>query len=254
VAFDGPPEVKAEVEKIWADYHPGSSLSADAARELENQFKKRLLYEIDGPVADQAWKEEKYGPGHRVSVTGTLREQDGRKYITATAFGDYDGPAYPERITAGPETPLVKLPVKPGLTIHLTDALTDTLTYVPAGKFYMGNSLAQGVHWQEAPPHMVTFAKGFYLSDHPILNSEYAAVTGDTTRNPKQHPDGAACNMSCEMFDRYVKALQRGTRARRSGRRPSPSGNTSPAPAPPTSSLWRTPTTATAKSATGRWT
>jgi len=209
IAFDGPPEVKAEVEKIWADYHPGSSLDADAAVALENQFKKSLLYYVDGPLADRAWKEDCYGAGHRLSVTGTLHEQDGKKYITATAFGDYDGPVYPERILAGPETPIVKLPVKPGVTIKLTDTLTDTLIYVPAGKFYMGNSLAQDVHWQEAPQHMVTFAKGFYLSDHPINNAEYAAVTGDTTRNPKKHPDGAACNMSCEMFDKYVKALQK---------------------------------------------
>ena len=56
---------------------------------------------------------------------------------------------------------------------------------------------------------MVTLTKGYYLSDHPILNSEYAAVTGDATRNPKKYPDGAAVNISCEMFDAYVKALQK---------------------------------------------
>ena len=209
IAFDGPPEVKAEVEKIWADYHPGRTLDADAALELENQFKKRVLYYLDGPLAARIWKEDCYGNGHRLSVTGTLHEQDGRKYLTVTSFGPYDGPTYPERITAGPEVPVVKLPVKPGLTIKLSDTLTDTLIYVPAGKFYMGCSLAQSTHNQEGQQHMVTFAKGFYLSDHPILNSEYAAITGDKTRNPKNHPDNAACNMSCEMFDRYVKALQK---------------------------------------------
>ncbi len=209
IAFDGPPEVKAEVEKIWADYHPGPSLDADAALALENQFKKRLLYYLDGPLAQRAWREECYGHGHPLTVTGTLHEQDGKKYLTVTAFGEYEGPTYPDRITAGPEVPLVKLPIKPGLTIKLTDTLTDTLIYVPAGKYYMGNSLAQNVHWQEGQQHMVTFAKGFYLADHPILNSEYAAVTGDKTRNPKNNPDGAACNMSCEMFAAYVQALQK---------------------------------------------
>ena len=109
----------------------------------------------------------------------------------------------------GPDKPLVKLPVNPGLTVKLTDKLSDTLTYVPAGKFYMGCPLEQSTHWQEAPQHMVTFSKGFYLSDHPILNSEYAAVTGDTTRNPKNYPADAAVNISCEMFDTYVKALQK---------------------------------------------
>ena len=56
---------------------------------------------------------------------------------------------------------------------------------------------------------MVTLTKGFYLSDHPILNSEYAAVTGDNTRNPKNYADGAAVNISCEMFATYVTALEK---------------------------------------------
>ena len=103
----------------------------------------------------------------------------------------------------------MKLPAKPGLVVKLSETLSDTLVYVPAGKFYMGCALEQYPHWQEGPQHMVTFAKGFYLSDHPILNSEYAAVTGDKMRNPKNHPEGAAANMSCEMFDAYVKALQK---------------------------------------------
>ena len=71
----------------------------------------------------------------------------------------------------------------------------------------MGNALEQNPHWQEAPRHMVTFTKGFYLSDHPITNAEYAAVTGDTNCNPKNYPDDAAVNISCAMFDKYVKAL-----------------------------------------------
>ena len=99
--------------------------------------------------------------------------------------------------------------MKPGLTIKLSDTLSDTLIYVPAGKFYMGNPLEQFPHWQEAPQHMVTLTKDFYMSDHPILNSEYAAVTGDTTRNPKNYPGDAPANMSCELFANYVKALQK---------------------------------------------
>jgi len=208
LAFDGPPGIKAEADQIWADYHPGPSIDADAAKELEDQFKTRVLYYIDGPLADGMLKKDNYGGGTLMSITGTVHEKDGKKWITATATGDYKGPAYPERMM-GPEKPLVPLPVKPGLVLKLTDKLSDMLIYVPAGKFYMGNALEQNPHWQEAPPHMVTLTKGFYLADHPILNSEYAAVTGDNTRNPKHYPEGAAANISCEMFAAYVKALEK---------------------------------------------
>ena len=208
VAFDGPPGIKAECDQIWADYHPGS-IDGDAAKELEDQVKARLLFYVDGPLVDaKMMKADNYGMGTLMSITGTIHEKDGKKYITATGTGPYNGPTYPERLLP-PDKPLVQLPVKPGLTIKLTETLSDTLIYVPAGKFYMGCPIEQYPHWQEAPQHMVTLTRGFYLSDHPILNSEYAAVTGDTARNPKKHPDGAAVNISCEMFDVYVKALQK---------------------------------------------
>lgn len=210
IAFDGPPGIKAEADQIWADYHPGPSLDADAAIELENQFKNRLLFYIDGPLVDaKSLRQEEWGPGRLMTVTGTISEKDGKKYVTAEEWGgSYGGPKYPERIL-GPEKPLVQLPVKPGLTIKLSDKLTDALIYVPPGKFYMGNALEQMTHWQEAPQHLVTLTKGFYMMDHPITNAEYAAVTGDTTRNPKGYPDDAAVNMSCAMFDAYVKALEK---------------------------------------------
>lgn len=209
MAFDGPPGIKAEFDQIMADYYPGQSLDADSAVELENQFKQRLLFYIDGDLIDaKAMKEENYGPGHPMAVTGEITEKDGKKYITAAEWGKYNGPKYPDRIL-GVTKPLVQLPVKPGLSIKLTEKLSDTLIYVPAGKFYMGSPLEQAVHWQEAPQHMVTLTKGFYVSDHPITNAEYAAVTGDATRNPKEYPDGAAVNISCEMFDTYVKALEK---------------------------------------------
>ena len=31
----------------------------------------------------------------------------------------------------------------------------------------------------------------------------------DNTRNPKNHPEGAAANISCELFDAYIKALEK---------------------------------------------
>ncbi len=210
LAFEGPPGIKEEVDQIWNDYHPGSSIDGDSAKELEDQFRARMMYYLDGPMVDEKFrKANNYGKGILQSVTGTVREENGKKYLTVTATGPWKGPKYPDRVMAGPVQPLVKLPVKPGLTIKLADALTDTLIYVPAGKFYMGNPLEQYPHWQEAPQHMVVLTKGFYMSDHPILNSEYAAVTGDATRNPKGNPADAACNMSCEMFAAYVKALEK---------------------------------------------
>ena len=208
LAFDGPPGIKAEVEQIWKDYYPGDSLDGDAARELENQFKTRLRFFLEGPLAGNPAKSESSGTGHLMAITGTVREQDGRKMLSVTQVDKYSGPTYPDRVMQA-DNPLVKLPVKPGLTIKLTDALSDTLIYVPAGKFYMGNPLEQVPHWREAPQHMVTLTKGIFVSDHPVLNSEYTAVTGDTTGNSKNYPADAACNISCAMFDKYVKALQK---------------------------------------------
>ena len=208
LAFEGTPEVEADVQKIWAEFHPGPSLDGDAARKLEDQFRKRVLYYLDGPLVDAKFiKADMYGMGTLIAITGTIHEQDGKKYLTVASTGTYKGPTYPERIK-GPTIPLVKLPAKPPLTIKLTDKLADSLIYVPAGKFYMGDPLEQFPHWQEAPQHMVTLTKGFYLSDHPVLISEYIAVTGDANCNPKGHDAGCAVNISCEMFQKYVKALQ----------------------------------------------
>ena len=149
LAFDSPaPGIKALVDQIWADYHPGPTLDANAAKELEDQFKSRLLYYIDGPLAEAMMKKDNYGPGSPMSVTGVVQERDGKKWITVSETGSYNGPKYPERIT-GPVKPLVELPVKAGLTIKLTEALSDTLIYVPPGRYYMGNALEQIHHWQE---------------------------------------------------------------------------------------------------------
>ena len=208
VVHDGPPGIKAEWDQIWSDYYPEESLSGDAAKELERQFKTRLFYYIDGPMADKLSKGCKYGAS-AMSITGVVHEDElSKKWITPSATESYKGPNYPDRVTA-PDQPLVKLPVKPGLALKLTDTLTDTLMYVPAGKFYMGCPLEGGGHGDEACQHMVTFARGFYLSDHPILNSEYAAVTGDNTGNPKNYPGDAAMNISCVQFNAYVKALEK---------------------------------------------
>ena len=57
IAYDGPPEIKAEFEKLMAEYYPDDGLDADAAQKLQDQFMARLRYSIDGPLAEKIYKE-----------------------------------------------------------------------------------------------------------------------------------------------------------------------------------------------------
>ena len=78
-------KVKAEFDKILAEYYPEKGLDGDAARKLQDQFTARLKYFIDGPLTDKLAKDATYGARQVMAVTGVVEERDGRKWITVIA-------------------------------------------------------------------------------------------------------------------------------------------------------------------------
>jgi hypothetical protein len=158
LAYDGTPEIKAEFDKIMADYYPLNGLDADAARKLQDQFMTRLSYTINGPLVDKLYKDAQWTVRGVMAVTGVVSQKDGKRLITAskcegTAF------TFPARMLA-PDKPFV-MPDKEPLALKIRGDLALKCICVPAGKFFMGEPYYQCPHWQEDPPHMVTLSKPY---------------------------------------------------------------------------------------------
>ena len=201
-ALDGPPEVKAEFEKIMAEYYPDKGLDGDAARKLLDQFTKRLKYFIDGPLADKLQKNATYGARQVMAVTGVIEERDGKKWLTVTKCEPTPF-QYPARMLAR-DKPFV-MPDKEPLVLKIKGQLSLKCIWVQPGKFFMGEPYYQCPHWQEDPPHMVTLTKGFYMAEHPVTQEMLEAVLGNvpaTVRGPK-----APANVSCVNMYEFCRIL-----------------------------------------------
>jgi len=134
-ALDGPPQVKAEFDKILAEFYPDESLDGAAARRLLDQFTARMKYFIDGPLADKLQKDATYNARQVMAVTGVIHERGDRKWLTAskcepTMF------QYPAKMLA-PDKPLVR-PDREPLILKVNDRLTLKCLWVPPGRFLMG--------------------------------------------------------------------------------------------------------------------
>ena len=111
-ALDGTPEIRAEVDRIMAQYYPDKGLDGDAARKLQDQFTAKLKYFIDGPHAEELGKKATYGARQPTALTGTVAEKDGKRWITVSKYADTTL-HYPAKVLAA-DKPLV-MPDKPPL-------------------------------------------------------------------------------------------------------------------------------------------
>jgi hypothetical protein len=201
-ALDGTPEIRAEVDKIMAEHYPDKGLDAEAARKFQDQLTARLKYFIDGPHADELHQKATYGARQHTALTGTVREEGGRRWITVSKFVDTAW-KYPIKMLA-PDKPWV-MPDRPPLVLRINDKLSLRCVWAPAGKFFMGDPFYQCPHWQEAPPHMVTLTKGFYMAQHPITREMFEAVTGSTSSTEKTAK--APANVSCVQMYEFCRVL-----------------------------------------------
>jgi hypothetical protein len=210
LAYDGTPEIKAEFDKIMADYYPDKGLDAQAALKLQEQFMTRLKYNIDlsGPVAGGLYSTAANSIRSVMSATGTVEIRDGQKWITLSNAQPAAKFAFPPKLLA-PDVPLVKIEKEP-LVLKLSEALSIKCIRVPAGKFVMGEPYYQGPHWQEDPPHLVTLTKDFYMAECPVTQDIYEAVMGNNpsaTKDPKLPVHNVDCaNMYkfCELLGAKV--------------------------------------------------
>jgi hypothetical protein len=201
-ALDGTPQIRAEVDRIMADYYPEKGLDGDAARALQEQFTARLKYFIAGPHADELHAKATYGARQPTALTGSVAEKDGKKWITVSRYAGTEL-QYPARMLA-PDKPLL-MPDRPALVLKINENLSLQCIWVPPGKFLMGEPYYQCPHWQEAPPHMVTLTKGFYMAEHPITQEMYQAVVGN---NPSREKAAQApVNVSCANMYEFCRIL-----------------------------------------------
>ena len=216
-ALDGTPEIRAEVEKLVAEYYPDKGLDAEAARKLQDQFTAKLKYFIDGAIAGELHQKATYGARQPTALTGTVSEKDGRRWITVGKAADTTL-HYPAKMLA-PDKPWV-MPDRPPFVVRINDRLSLRCIWVAPGKFFMGEPYYQCPHWQEDPPHMVTLTKGFYMAEQPITQEMFAAVVGGTLGNEKaaKAPVNSLMRANVRVLpDLIAKDRKKGPRADRRG-------------------------------------
>jgi formylglycine-generating enzyme required for sulfatase activity len=207
LAYGGTPEIKAEFEKIVADHFPDPALDADSAIKLQDAFMSRLMYRIDGPLADKLWKDAEWTVRSVQAVTGVISQRHGQRWLTVSKYGPTSF-ELPAKMLA-PDKPLATRDEKP-LMLKLNGDLSIKCLWAPAGKFLMGEPYYQCPHWQEDPPHVVTLTKPFYMSETPITQDEYAAVVGVNPSRLK----GARLpvhNVSCADMYKFCELLSQQT-------------------------------------------
>jgi hypothetical protein len=191
-ALDGTPQIRAEVDRIMAENYPDKGLDGDAARKLLDQFTAKLKYVIDGPQAEELRKKATYGARQPTALTGVVQEIDGKPWIRVLKYEDTTL-QYPAKMLAA-DKPLV-MPDRAPLPLKINEKLLLKCIWVPPGKFLMGEPYYQCPHWQEAPPHMVTLTKGFYMAEHPVTQEMFEAVVGNnpSTEKAAKAPVNASC-------------------------------------------------------------
>jgi formylglycine-generating enzyme required for sulfatase activity len=209
-AIEGTAEVRATVARIMKDFYPDRGLDAEAAQKLMDQFSTRLKYHIapDSPALKNAKNrgENHYCmPATASAVTGTVREKDGKKWITATRIEPCKL-KFPDRMLAA-DRPFV-MPSREPLRLKVGEKLTLECVHIPAGKFLMGTPVYMWPYHVEEYPHLVTLTRDYYMAEVPITQEMYEAVMGKNPslvkgpRLPVQNPTFADVKKFCDILSK----------------------------------------------------
>lgn len=193
-AMDGPKEIKDEYASILEKYYNSieGSLKSTQARALQNQLTSRLMYNVDGPEQAALFKASQWSGRTLYNLTGTISAKpDGTVWFTCTSQSPNTSvDPYPAKMKQA-DVPLATSTVAP-LDLKVG---TQTLRclHIDPGQFLMGEPYYMLISWQEVPPHMVTFTKGFYMAEIPITNELFKAQLGhDVATLANLSPDAAA--------------------------------------------------------------
>jgi len=178
-AFDGTPEVKATLEEILKTGFPEEGLNLERALELQKQCDAKLKYYLD--LADKSKKVVGYC-SVCASVTGTVQEKDGKKWIVNAKVSVENVPGkysfrYPPDVFLKPDKPFV-MPKEAPVVLKIDDKLTLTCMPIPPGSFLMGSPFYQSPRYQDEHPMEVTLTKLVYMSEIPVTQDMWESVMG----------------------------------------------------------------------------
>lgn len=204
-AIDGPPEIRADVDRILAEIHPEKGLDADAAQKLMDAFSARLKFRLapDSPAlkdGKNTGKNHYCMPAAASAVTGTVVEKDGVKWITATRI-EPAALKFPAPLLVA-DAPTA-MPGKAPVVLKIGDALTLPCIALPPGKFLMGTPVFMWPYFVEEYPHVVTITKPLFMAEIPVTQELWEAVMGanpSTEKNPRlpvQNPKFADVALFC---------------------------------------------------------
>jgi hypothetical protein len=189
-AIDGSPTIKAEIDKVMADYFPDAGLDGEAGKKLLDQWEGRLKFYIarGTPAGEQFYTRRHTESSAGCTLKGVVFEKDGFKWLAVSSVKEVTeqefGTLYPEKMRK-PDKPLV-MPDKEPLALKVSDTLSIKCYKIPAGKYQEGSYFFMHKRFPEEYPHLVTLTKPFYMAECPVTQETWEAVMGS---NPSFHKD-----------------------------------------------------------------